>query len=109
MEWTEILNFILGGTSLLGGVQAVRFWKKSKRQEEADTQLKEIEAERAKMQLGDEYLQRVFDLSEKTYQATLKNGTDNDKIIKKVDELATTTNNIVAYLNGGFQEYLKNQ
>lgn len=47
MELNEILNYIFGGTSLVGLVTTVIFWNKSKRKEEAETQKSESEAEQA--------------------------------------------------------------
>lgn len=107
MELTTLLNYLLGGTSLLGAFTTFFFLGKSRRKEEADTQIKEIEAEKAKMELGEEYLKKVMEISEMTYQATLKNGTDNESIITELREVKTTTRDIVDYLNGGFQDYLE--
>ena len=43
MDWTEILNWVFGGTSLVGIATTLIFWSKSKRKEEAE-QIVEIKS-----------------------------------------------------------------
>lgn len=38
MEWTELLNYIFGGTSLIGLATTVILWNKSRRKEGVETQ-----------------------------------------------------------------------
>ena len=58
------------------------------------------------MNLGDDYLKKVMELSEMNYQQAKKNGVDNANIIKKLDAVADEQRSIVAYLNGDYQEFL---
>lgn len=104
---TEILMALLGGTSVLGIVQAVRYRKQNKALKENEVKLSDVDTQRQQIDLADEYLKKVMELSEKNYQATLKNGDDNGEIIREVKEVKTTVGDIVGYLNGDFQEYLK--
>lgn len=67
MEWTEILNYIFGGTSIVDLATTLIFWTKSKRKEEAETQKTESEAEQAdietqkkKIDLGNKYIEDTF-------------------------------------------------
>ena len=104
---TEIIMALLGGTSVLGIVQAVRYRKQNKALKENEVKLSDVDTQRQQIDLADEYLKKVMELSEKNYQATLKNGTDNDEIIREVKEVKATVGDIVGYLNGDFQDYLK--
>lgn len=104
---TEIMMALLGGTSVLGIVQAVRYRKQNKALKENEVKLSDVDTQRQQIDLADEYLKKVMELSEKNYQATLKNGDDNGEIIREVKEVKTTVGDIVGYLNGDFQEYLK--
>ena len=104
---TEIIMAILGGTSVLGIVQAVRYRKQTKQLKENEVKVSDVETQRQQIDLADEYLKKVMELSEKNYKATLKNGDDNGEIIKEVKEVKATVGDIVGYLNGDFQDYLK--
>ena len=103
----EILMAVLGGTSVLGIVQAIRYRKQTKKLKENEVKVSDVDTQRQQIDLADEYLKKVMDLSEKNYQATLKNGDDNGEIIREVKEVKTTVGDIVGYLNGDFQDYLK--
>lgn len=98
---------VLGGTSVLGIVQAIRYRKQTKKLKENEVKVSDVDTQRQQIDLADEYLKKVMELSEKNYQATLKNGDDNGEIIREVKEVKTTVGDIVGYLNGDFQEYLK--
>lgn len=104
---TEIMMAVLGGTSVLGIVQAIRYRKQNKKLKENEVKVSDVDTQRQQIDLADEYLKKVMELSEKNYQATLKNGDDNGEIIREVKEVKTTVGDIVGYLNGDFQEYLK--
>lgn len=104
---TEIMMAILGGTSVLGIVQAIRYRKQTKKLKENEVKVSDVDTQRQQIDLADEYLKKVMELSEKNYQATLKNGDDNGEIIREVKEVKTTVGDIVGYLNGDFQDYLK--
>lgn len=105
-HFTEIIIALLGGTSVLGIVQAVRYRKQTKQLKENEVKLSDVDTQREQMNLGEDYLKKVMELSELNYKATLKNGTDNTEIIKEVKELKGTVGDIVTYLNGDFQQHL---
>lgn len=120
MEWTEILNYIFGGTSLVGFVTTVIFWNKSKRKEEAETQKSESEAEQAdietqkqKIELGNKYMKDTLDMVELVKKSIDRSDGNQEKMMRKLDTLAEQNKkqdglltDIVTYLNGDFQEFL---
>lgn len=120
MEWTEILNYIFGGTSLVGIVTTVIFWNKSKRKEEAETQKSESEAEQAdiatqmqKIELGNKYMKDTLDMVELVKKSLDRSDGNQEKMMRKLDTLAEQNKkqdglltDIVTYLNGDFQEFL---
>lgn len=128
MEWTELLNYIFGGTSLVGLVTTLIFWSKSKRSKEAETVTAESnakqsvsEAEQAdiatqmqKIELGNKYMEDTVKMVEMVKQS-LDIGNENQKtMIQKLDALSEQNDkqdalltDIVTYLNGDFQEFLK--
>ena len=121
MEWTEILNYILGGTSLVSIATSVIFWNKSKRKEEAETQKSESEAEQAdietqkqKIDLGNKYIEDTFKTVEMMKDLLNRSDGNQEKMMRKLDTLAEQNKkqdglltDIVTYLNGDFQEFLQ--
>lgn len=114
----EILIGLFSGTSVFGIFEAVRYWRENKRLKaaeagtaEADTSKAQTEAQKEKMELGDMYLEKVMELTEKSYQATLKNNDDilstTTKLASKIDSVSSEVQSIVRYLNGEYQDYLK--
>ena len=107
MEWMEIATLLLGGTSVAGVVTSVRYMKQNKRLKNNEVKASDVETQKAQMDLGEEYLKKVMELSELNYNQSLKNGKDNAEIIDKVERIEQRTNSIVEYLNGDYQDYLK--
>lgn len=114
----EILIGLFSGTSVFGIFEAVRYWRENKRLKEAeagtaeaDTSKAQTEAQKEKMELGDMYLEKVMELTEKSYQATLKNNDDilstTTELAGKIDSVSSEVQSIVKYLNGDYQAYLK--
>lgn len=114
----EILIGLFSGTSIFGIFEAVRYWRENKRLKaaeassaEADTSKAQTEAQVSRMELADLYLNKVMDLTEKSYQATLKNNDDilstTSKLEKKIDTVSGEVQSIVKYLNGEYQDYLR--
>ena len=114
MEWMEIATLLLGGTSVAGVVTSIRYYKQNKhlkdnevKANDAEVAKAQIDTQREQMNLGEDYLKKVMELSEMNYQQSLKNGKDNAEIIDKVERIEQRTNSIVEYLNGDYQDYLK--
>lgn len=129
MECTEILNYIFGGTSLVGLVTTLIFWSKSKRAKEAETvtaesnaQQSKSEAEQAdiatqmqKIELGNKYMKDTLDMVELVKKSLDRSDGNQEKMMNKLDTLAEQNRkqdglltDIVTYLNGDFQKFLKN-
>ena len=120
MEWTEILNWVFGGTSLVGVATTLIFWSKSKRKEEAETQKTESEAEQAdietqkqKIELGNKYMKDTLEMVELVKKSLDRSDGNQEKMMLKLDTLAEQNKkqdglltDIVSYLNGDFQEFL---
>lgn len=107
MELTEILNIVFGGTSVVAVVAWLYFRKENKRLKQNEVKVSDVDTQRQQMDLGEDYLKKVMELSEMNYKATLKNGTDNSEIIGEVKRIGKKVDDIEGYLNGDFQAYLK--
>ena len=128
MDWTEILNWVFGGTSLVGLATTLIFWSKSKRAKEAETvtaesnaQQSKSEAEQAdiatqmqKIELGNKYMKDTLDMVELVKKLLDRSDGNQEKMMQKLDTLAEQNKkqdglltDIVTYLNGDFQEFLQ--
>ena len=128
MDWTEILNWVFGGTSLVGLATTLIFWSKSKRAKEAETvtaesnaQQSKSEAEQAdiatqmqKIELGNKYMKDTLDMVELVKKLLDRSDGNQEKMMLKLDTLAEQNKkqdglltDIVTYLNGDFQEFLQ--
>ena len=87
-------------------VLTIRFWRQNKKLKENEVKKDDVATQREVMNLGDDYLKKVMELSEMNYKQSLKNGKDNEDIINKVDSIAAEQRNIVSYLNGDYQNFL---
>ena len=109
MEWTEILNFVFGGTSLVAVVAWIYFRKENKRLKQNEVKVSDVDAQRQQMDLGEAYLKKVMERSELNYKATLKNGTDNSEIIAEIKKLSERVGDIEGCLNGTLAKYKKDK
>lgn len=106
IDLTEILIALLSGTTLASVVEAIRYRRQNARMKDNEVKVSDVDTQRQQIDLAEEYMKKVMEMTELNYQATLKNGTDNESIIQKVDEIVVEQKNIVAYLNGGYQAFL---
>ena len=113
----------------MGLATTLIFWSKSKRKEEAETQKTESEAEQAdietqkqKIDLGNKYIEDTFKTVEMMKDLLNRSDGNQEKMMRKLDMLSEQSEklseqnkrqdglltNIVTYLNGDFQNFLKN-
>ena len=117
MEVSLILSYVFGGTTLVSIVTSVIFWKLFKRQKvaetkgaEEDTEAKNLQNESSKLDLGDRYIESIIKLED-----TFKGNTAAlSRLSEKIDRVLTEQERhnrlldaIKAYLNGGFDAWLK--
>lgn len=107
MELTEILTLIFGSTSLVGIVTAIVYRRQNKKLKENEVKKDDVETQREQINLADEYMHKVLELSEMNYEQAKKNGIDNEEILKKIDTVAEEQKHIIMYLDGDYQEFLK--
>lgn len=117
MDVSLILSYVFGGTTLVSAGTTFIFWKLFKRQKvaetkaaEEDTEAKNIQNEASKLDLGDRYIESIIKLED-----TFKSNTAAvDRLSEKIDKVLTEQERhnklldaIKAYLNGGFDAWLK--
>ena len=107
MDWTEIIMAVLSGTTVGGVVEAIRYRRQNKSLKENEVKKDDVETQREQINLADEYLKKVLELSEQNYHAVVSNGRDNKEIIEKIDAVAVEQKHIIQYLNGDYQDFLE--
>ena len=107
MDWTQILMLVLSGTTIGGVTSAIAYRRQNKKLKENEVKKDDVATQQEQMNLADDYLAKVMKLSEMNYQQALKNGTDNEAIMEKIDAVAEEQKHIVAYLNGDYQAFLE--
>lgn len=114
MDWSEILNIVLGGTSLVTIVGFLAYRKQNKRIKDNEVKSSDVDTQRQQIELAELYKDKVLELME---QVSTKQDTGNenqqrildklDKLDGRVDKQEVRLSDIVAYLNGDFQNFLK--
>ena len=100
MDWTSIILALLGGTSVAGIVEAVRYRRQNMKLKDAEATTADTEAQEKQMNLAESYLEKVLALTE-------KGNVNQDEIIRRLEALDGRIDNIEAYLNGEFKEWKK--
>ena len=114
MDWTSIIVAVLSGTSLGAIVEAIRYRKQNKALKDDEAKQSNVETQKQQIELADLYKDKMLEMME---QMAAKQDTGNEnqqRIIDKLDTLDTRVDrqeeslgNIVAFLNGEYQSFLK--
>lgn len=119
MEISEILNYILGGTSLVAIIGFIIYRKENRKLKQNEVKKDDAATQREQIELADLYKDKVVELTELMSEAAIlakldslsaqseDHGRKLDTIDSRVDSQETRLADIVTYLNGDFQEYLK--
>lgn len=128
MQLSEILNIVFGGTSVVAIIGFFVFWRQNKKlkqaeadkasseakQSESEADQADIETQMKKIELGNKYMEDTVKMVEMVKQS-LDIGNENQKtMIQKLDVLSEQNDkqdalltDIVTYLNGDFQDFIK--
>ena len=107
IDFTQVLLAVLSGTTIGGVVEAIRYRRQNKKLKNNEVKKDDVETQREQINLADEYLKKVLELSEQNYHAVVSNGRDNKEIIEKIDAVAVEQKHIIQYLNGDYQDFLE--
>jgi len=123
MDWTALIVALLGGTSLAGIVEAIKYRRENKRLKEAETAKAENEVkdnetdtQMKQMDMADKYFDGMLKMLEQVKNSTDNGNVNQEKMITKLDNITNRVivvengmNNIVTYLNGDYQNWLESQ
>ena len=105
---------LLGGTSFLGVAGAIAYRKENKKLKQNEVKVSTVDAQRQEMELAEMYKDKVLDLLDQVSQKQDSGNNNQARILDKLDTLdgrmdkvEGKVSDIVTYLNGDFQDYLK--
>lgn len=107
MDITQIILALIGSTSLGSITTALVYRRQTRKLKDNEVKLSNVDTQHRQLDLAEDYTAKVMKLSELIYQTTLSNSKDNANIIAKVDRIYQEQCNIVAYLNGDYQDFLQ--
>ena len=103
MEIAEILNIVFGGTTLCGVVAAIVYRRQNKRIKESEAQqaestatVSDVEAQKAKIDLGDLYQQKVLEMMELINIKQDKGNVNQDKMMQMLSNIDARVDNLEA-------------
>lgn len=119
MDWSSIIQMIVGGGSIAGIVEvcaAIRHRKSDKAKAEAEADMSSVEAQKAKMELGDLYLEKIMGVVELVNAKQDKGNLNQERMIemlsnldKRVDNLEVRMANVEGCLDGDLTEWVAAQ
>lgn len=116
MDWNGIIIGLLSTTSLGGIVGSIVYYRENKKLKKNEVKNSDTEAQEKQIDLGVKYQTQMLGLIEQVSQKQDTGNANQAKMLDKLDTLdtrmdgvETRVSDIVAYLNGNFQEFLKEQ
>ena len=114
MQLSEILNIIFGGTSVVAVIAWLYFRKENKALKKNEVKVSDVDTQKQQMDLAEMYKDKVLELigqvSEKQDSGNANQQKILDKLVtidERVDKQEARLSDIVTYLNGDFQDFLK--
>ena len=123
IEVTQFIVALLGGTTVGGIIEAVRYWRENRRLKESEVTEKETATQSAQIDLADKYFNGMLELLEKVKASSDKGDSVREEIVSKLTALGDQTKQqeehlarvdvklgrVETYLNGQYQEWLRGQ
>lgn len=117
MEITALLNFILGGTSIVAVVLFFIFYKENKKLKKNDVAQSDTKTQKEQIDLGMQFIESAKNAAEIIQNATQNTDNKIDALTKTVNtKLSVMSRNQTSmnkklkmmekYLNGNYQEFL---
>lgn len=114
MELSEILNIIFGGTSVVAVIAWLYFRKENKALKKNEVKVSDVDAQKQQIDLAELYKDKVLELIGQVSEKQDSGNANQQKILDKldtiderVDKQEARLSDIVTYLNGDFQEFLR--
>ena len=114
MELSEILNIIFGGTSVVAVIAWLYFRKENKALKKNEVKVSDVDTQKQQIDLAELYKDKVLELIGQVSEKQDSGNANQQRILDKldtiderVDKQEARLSDIVTYLNGDFQDFLK--
>ena len=111
---STILNYVLGGTSLVAIIKWLMYRRENKQLKENEVKVSSVDAQRQEMELVDLYKQKMLETIDLISVKQDKGNINQEKMIgmldnldTRVDSLEARVGNIEGCLNGRLKEYME--
>ena len=108
-----ILNYILGGTSIVALIGAIYYRKQNRTIKESEATQSNVEAQKAQMELADLYKQKMLEMMDLLNAKQDKGNVNQEKMIsmlgnldRRVDIIEEDVGNIKGYLDGDLAQWI---
>lgn len=116
MELTEILNIVLGGTSVAAIVTAIIYRKQNKTIKQSEADQANVEAQKAQIELADLYRDKMLEMMDLLNTKQDKGNLNQEKMITmlgnldtRVDNLEVRMGNVEGFLDGELVAWIAEQ
>lgn len=116
MELTEILNIVLGGTSVAAIVTAIIYRKQNKTIKQSEADQANVEAQKAQIELADLYRDKMLEMMDLLNTKQDKGNLNQEKMITmlgnldtRVDNLEVRMDNVEGFLDGELVAWIAEQ
>ena len=106
---TQIVIALLGGTSAVGIVQAIRFRKESKAIKANEVKVSDVDTQRQQMELVELYKDKVLALLDQVSEKQDTGNANQVRMLEKLAALDQRMDDVERYLNGPYHAWLAEQ
>ena len=96
MDWNAIILAVIGVLFSWETVNNIMYRRENKKLKQNEVKVSSVDTQKQQIELGDlfidkskEMFEKMEAMQEQTYNAILKNGTDNENIIKEIEAVKT--------------------
>jgi len=108
------MDYVLGGTSVAGAIAAIYYRKANKRIKDSEAKQADVNAKSAEIDYANKYFNDMLVMLEKVKEATDKGSGNQEEMMrmlqeqgKAIDDHGRLLEDIVTFLDGDFNDYLK--
>ena len=109
MDWVNLIIALLGGTSVAGVVEAIRYRRENKALKQNEVKVSDVDAQRQEIELADLYKDKVLEMLDQVSAKQDKGNDNQDKMLRKLEDMESRISNMEAYLNGNYKQWLEEQ
>ena len=105
-NWSEILNLILGGVSIVTIVGMIVYRKQNRKLKDNEVKVSDVDTQRQQIELAELYKDKMLEMIEQMSAKQDAGNENQGRILDKLDRLEDKVEVIETYLNGPYHAWL---